>query len=43
MLSITVENPYYVIDSIEELDNRSDIEPMLFIPRANLQTLEVIF
>ena len=39
ILSITIENPYSYVDSIDDLD-RKDLLPILFIPDATIKNIQ---
>ena len=43
ILSITIEDKYYVIDSIEEFNKVSDLVPIFFIPGSLKSDLEVYY
>ena len=43
IMSITIEMPYVVIDSIEDLKARPDLQPVLFARESNLPDMLVIF
>ena len=42
ILCITIENPYSVIDSVEELAAKPELIPMLFSAEADIKSLKVI-
>ena len=41
ILSITIENPYVTIDSIEELKSRPNLEPLLFVRESSIPYMQV--
>ena len=36
ILSINIDNPYSYIDSIEDLEKRNDLQPILFVPDVSI-------
>ena len=40
ILSITINNPFSYIDSIEDLDKREDLQPILFVPDATVDNIQ---
>ncbi|CAG2112766.1 unnamed protein product, partial [Medioppia subpectinata] len=41
ILCITIETPFSVIDSIEELNQRPDLSPIVFVPEADIDDLKL--